>query len=300
MKRLFVTTALLVLTAFVVVQAQPAQPIRGEYSGHMNPKLSEEENIRYAFQQARIAALGREFGMLIGETNVSTQRSVGGEAVTDFLSVGLDQVKGEWIKDTGRIESPVIEYDRATKLWSIYVWVEGLARPITRAGIDFTALLLQRYSDREDPKRYATDSFFDGDSFYLYFCSPVDGYLTVYLVSGGTAYCLLPYENDRSGRVKVDAGREELFFAVKDPLTGQADGYYTMTCDGEAEENRFYVIFSPEKFVKAKDNGVFYDEETLRPRNLPIADFERWLAKNQLHDKEMAVKMIPTVVKKRR
>ena len=38
-----------------------------------------------------------------------------------------------------------------------------------------------------------TSNFFDGEQFYLYFKSPVDGYLSVYIDEGDITYRLLPY-----------------------------------------------------------------------------------------------------------
>jgi hypothetical protein len=58
-----------------------------------------------------------------------------------------------------------------------------------------------------------------------------------------------------------------------------------MTCNGSVERNTIYVIFSPSEFAKA--NSINVDE--LQPQELSFEDFQKWLGKAKVRDKNMYV-----------
>ena len=175
----------------------------------------------------------------------------------------------------------------------IKVHIKGKIREIVSADINFKALVLR--NGTED--KYEDDTFKSGDDLFLSFVSPISGYIAVYLVDNdGTAFCLLPYQSQEQGNVKINANERYVFFSEKlspQNLKTYVDEY-TMTCSHSQELNQIYVVFSPNTFVKATDGKR---EETL-PRELSNEDFQKWLARNRTKDKDMTYKKIAISIRK--
>ena len=184
------------------------------------------------------------------------------------------------------IEEPEyhISYEQNTLI--VKVSVCGKAREIVHADIDYTAKLLRNGTEL----KYESAEYRNGDDLYLYFQSPVDGYLTVYLLDelSQKVYCLLPYQTSGDGAVSIKHDTQYVFFSV-DKAAGDPSlvDEYVMTCNNEKEYNTIYVIFSPNRFVKAISNGS--DSETL-PRQLSLYEFQKWLGMGRNKDREMRVK----------
>jgi hypothetical protein len=214
--------------------------------------------------------------------------------MVDFYSLSSSDVKGEWIETIGEPKYEV-SYDK--DMLVIKVSVEGRAREIVSAGVNLDVKLMRTIAGG---KKAASTDFQNGDDLFLQFSSPVSGYLAVYLLDKKTAYCLLPYMRDESGKVMVKANRKYLFFSPADALPEDktlADEY-TMTCENNAETDKVYVIFSPNMFTKANDNvGSVVNGLTL-PRELTYEEFNKWLSKNRLHDDKMTVVMQNITIRK--
>lgn len=60
----------------------------------------------------------------------------------------------------------------------VEVYVNGKAREKNGAGVEFDAKVLRNGTDL----KFESLDFQNGDDLYLYFKSPVDGYLVVYLL----------------------------------------------------------------------------------------------------------------------
>ena len=58
-----------------------------------------------------------------------------------------------------------------------------------------------------------------------------------------------------------------------------------MTCNSSVGWDTIYVVFSPNEFAKANSNNV----EELLPQELPFEEFQKWLSKGKVKDKEMRV-----------
>lgn len=122
-------------------------------------------------------------------------------------------------------------------------------------------------------------------------------YLAVYLIDEAkNAYCLLPYQSSKDGKVAIDANTRYVFFNTKTaaPQFQPSDvDEYTMTCEKASETNYIYVISSPNPFIKAIDNAA----EGL-PRELSYDSFQKWLSKNRTQDKDMQVEIKTIIINK--
>lgn len=213
-----------------------------------------------------------------------------GKSEVSVMSLGTSEVKGEWLRTDGE---PEYEVDYADGMLIVEVRVKGIIREIVNAAVDFQAKVL--CNGTED--KFEREEFREGDDLYLSFRSPVDGFLTVYLIDdAGTAYCLLPYRGDSGGRVAIKGNRRYVFFSAADAPPEQRNlvDEYTLTCEKMAELNQIYVIFSPKLFTKAVD----YDREVLQPRELPYEEFQEWLFKCRKQDKEMRAEVKNITIQK--
>jgi hypothetical protein len=167
----------------------------------------------------------------------------------------------------------------------VSVEVSGRIREIVSAGIDFTAKILRNGTE----EKFESSDFRSGDDLYLYFKSPVDGYLTVYLLDETTqnVFCLLPYRGSGEGAYRIEHDKPYVLFSAKNEQNNPSIvDEYTMTCNRETEFNDIYVIFSPNAFSKANSNE---SAEEVLPRQLSYEEFQKWLVKLRKRDTDAKV-----------
>ena len=272
----------------LVAVAQKTERVTATYTYYAPEEVSIAEARRVALQRAQLQAIADAFGTIVTQTNATTVRNENGKSDVSLLSLGASEVKGEWLRTDG---DPEYEIAYEDGMLAVTVRVKGVIREIVNAAVDFQARVL--CNGTED--RFEQDRFRNGDDLYLSFQSPVDGYLTVYLLDAeGTAYCLLPYRGDTGGRVAVKGNRRYVFFSVDDVPAeerGMVDEY-VMTCGNREELNQIYVIFSPQLFTKAVD----YAGEGVQPRELPYEEFQQWLFNCRKQDREMRVEVKHIVI----
>lgn len=269
---------------------QKTQKVTAEYTYHAPENVSIEEAKRVALQRAQLQAIADAFGTIVTRSNVTRMENKNGKSDVEMLSLGASEVKGEWLRTDGEPEYDITYEDN---MLAVSVRVRGVIREIANAAVDFQARIL--CNGTED--KFEREEFRNGDDLYLSFRSPVDGYLTVYLIDAqGTAYCLLPYRSDSEGRTAIKGNRHYVFFSTAHVPTEQRNSVdeYTMTCDNSSELNQIYIIFSPHLFTKAVD----YAGEGVQPRELPYEEFQQWLFKCRKQDWEMRVEVKNILIQK--
>lgn len=269
--------------------AQKMEKVRAEYTYYAPENITVEEAKRTALERAKLQAIADEFGTVVSESSTLLTNNRNGEARTDFFSAGNTEVKGEWIETTREPEYS-ITYDQGSLV--VTVIVEGRIREITTAQIDLEAEVLCNGTDL----KFARTDFRSGDDMYLYFRSPVDGYLTVYLLDEATqtVYCLLPYSQSPDAAMPISHDVPYILFsAAHAGDNAHLVDEYTMTCGSSAERNTLYAVFSPNEFTKANADS----KAELLPRELSFEKFQKWLAKGRSRDREMTVKKMEIVIK---
>lgn len=241
-----------------------------------------------ALERAKIQAIADEFGTIVSQTNTMRTQVHNGESSTDFSSLGLSEVKGEWIETIGE---PVIVADFEEGMMVVRCTVKGRARELKTASVEFDAKVLRNGTER----KFASEEFKDGDLLYLSFQTPKDGYVAVYLIDAEkNAVCLLPYEADADGQEAVKHGQEYVFFSPKTELVdgfiekviNDADGV-CLGCEESVEMNQMYIIFSPNPFTKAVD----YIDKRTGLRTLSQEQFHKWLTECRGMDPQMSVEI---------
>lgn len=239
----------------------------------------------HAIEKAKRRALENAFGVDVSSIVVSMDKetSDNGRLFSDeeFFSLGSTVAKGEWIET---ISENILNIYHDGQLWHVRVFVEGKAREKSGVPIDIQYAFINNAHDKQNRTTY-----YDNDDIFLRFTSPVAGALCVYLIDNEkTAYCLLPYMRSDKGYQDVRANKEYLFFSSD---TDREADEYVLTTQTEVEHNVLYVIFSPNKFTKARDKkGARNWRKQQVPRNLPYKDFVEWLAQVQTADKNMQVR----------
>ena len=270
--------------------SQKIERVYAEYTYYVPENISLDEGKRTALERAKIQALSDAFGTIVSQSNSTIVKSDNGKSDVDFLSLGGSDVKGEWIETVGEPKFNIF-YDKGMLV--VNVSVEGKARAITTSRIDLNVKVLRNGTDI----KYESDEFHDGDDLYLYFKSPVNGYLAAYLLDESTqeVFCLLPYRSSGEPAYKITHDKPYIFFsAEKDKESLCEVDEYTMTCEKAIEQNTLYIIFSPNMFTKANTEEESYG----LPRQLSLNEFQRWLSKCKIKDALIQEKYYQINIKK--
>lgn len=277
-----ISSILAIMVAFQLLAKPKTVNVSGETIYYDNGSHSRAECMMLAAEQARVEALAREFGTIITQDIVQTDRIRSGRETNDLLALSMTQVKGEWLGDSSE---PVYEFSLDDKGYMVVKCsVKGTARAITNEAVSFETSVLRNGIHAAN----ADTQFRDGDDMYLYFLGSSDGFLSVWLEDETrTVYNLLPYPHDPKGEVKVKRYEEYTFFNSRDTKGGFGPiEELRLTAPDEPEYNRMYVVFSPEPYSRPPmkaDTGL---------PSLSSDDFSKWLMKTRRNDPKLGVKSI--------
>lgn len=281
MKRIL--TISIFCVAALVAAAREIVSVSGEFTYYAPPTMTLEEAKKEALVQTRLHVLGKKFGTIINSTTtivLDNKETENGSSRSDVTTLATHEVKGEWIEDTRDPEQEIL-YDKTmpnTTIIRTRVW--GKAREIVNTKADIDVRLL-----KEPLKEAKSDVFENEQSFYLFFQSPVAGYIAVYLLDSDEdmAYCLLPGANDSRGAFPVQSNHEYILF--KD------DPEYMFTTEKSVIYNQIIVVFSPNEFYKANDAQGKHDTYQL-PRELSLKEYWKWLTRCKTRDTQLIEKTI--------
>lgn len=281
---------LMCITFSICCFSQQTKTVDGEYTYFVPENVDLEKAKQIALERLKIQLIADEFGTTISQSNSTLVKNSNGESEVDFLSIGGSEVKGEWIETIGK---PRFDISYEKNMLVVRVAAEGRIREIVSSAINVKSLVLR--NGIED--RFESNSFKSGDDLFMSFQSPVDGYLVVYLIDADQqAYCLLPYQNMKTGCFHVEANKKYVLFSAQEvsPKLKPYIDEYTMTCSRKQETNIIYTIFSTNIFTKAVDNK---NDEGL-PRELSYEEFQKWLIHNQNKDRNITYKMTAITINK--
>lgn len=281
---------LLILFIFLALPlcAQKVHKVSGEFTYYADDNETINQAKLKALEGAKLQALARVFGTVVSQDTYSAEKIKNGEENSSFTQLTSSEVKGEWIED---INKPEYSVDLLQNMLVVKCKVSGNAREISNQSSVFEAVVLKNGTH----KRYEDVHFKDKDDLYIYFRSPVDGYVAVYLVDETpTAFCLLPYMNNQTGQHKVKGGEEYVFFDAKGRQTNRDIDELSLRCENDLDNYKMYVLFSPNPFTKALDNKT----ADTQPRQLSYEDFAKWLGTVRRREPKMGLKVIRFDVRK--
>lgn len=274
----------------ITVTAQKVVSVSGEYTYHVPSTMSLEVAKQEALLQTKLHVLSEKFNQSINQTTTSIVENVQSNGVssrTEVRTLSTREVKGEWISDTKPAEQECFFDETMPNTIIIKTKVWGEAREIVNK-VDVDVRLL-----KDTFKEAVSDVFSNEQEFYIYFKSPISGYLAVYLIDTEEemAYCLLPYENDIHGSVPIKSNFDYILFK---------DDAYMFITNRSVIYNHLSIIFSPNEFYKAKDEKHIKTEDELYqlPRNLSLKEYEKWIHKCKSRDAQMIEKRITVQIVK--
>ncbi len=262
---------------------------QGTAKVRLEEHMSRQETRDLARQQARQQAIETIFGTYVSK-DAYVDVSQGSAQVTVYST---SELKGEWLKtndESFEEESRKIKDEFGTRheIW-IVCKVKGKVREIESPLIGYS------FKTQNCPEETCeVYEYENGESFYLSFQTPEDGYLSVYLVDETQAYRILPYQEMPSAylhTIPVEADRAYTFFAAQRSFDYFEDYNYFLSDEIylETEKSRelfkVYVLFSPKPFSKPFLNseegmeGEYDIPKTLKKRN-----FEVWVQDNRIFD----------------
>ena len=276
------------LSVFAQEKTAEAVKVSGEYTYLVPTDMSLDEAKEKALVGAKNEAMGREFGWAVTEDTKMRDVETDDESHSYFNTYSSSEVKGIWLETIGKPKFDV-QMDEATGGLKVHVVVQGLARERVSTNIELDTKLLRNVNDKSESL-----SFVSEENFFLFFKSPENGFLTVYLMDeAGDAFCLLPYANQKSGHMPIKADQSYIFFSEQtatDDCKPFVDEYFFFA-EKEMEDHKLYILFSPERLTKASDNsGRFLEKANLQlPREVKAQDFHEWLTKQKQMDSHLQV-----------
>jgi len=275
MKKLLVVY---LLSLSLVASAKDWVKVCGEERYVVPENVSLQDAKIEALKRAKANALAERFGMMVSQNTTSIMKENNGELNDYFLATSGTELRGEWLED---IKEPEYNIYYRNDMQVVEVSVCGKARERKSAEIDLNVRVLRNGTKIHNE----SETFSSGDSFYLYFRTPIKGFVCVYLVDENQqATCLLPYQREQLHSVEVEANTDYLFFSIEHSVQKVFVDEYVLSSYNGIIQNQLYVIFSPNDFVKASDR-----EYSSALRELSFVDFQAWLTRNRNHDEKMQV-----------
>lgn len=275
MKKLLVVY---LLSLSLVASAKDWVKVCGEERYVVPENVSLQDAKIEALKRAKANALAERFGMMVSQNTTSIMKENDGELGNYFLATSGAELRGEWLED---IKEPEYNIYYRNDMQVVEVSVCGKARERKSAEIDLNVRVLRNGTKIHNE----SETFSSGDSFYLYFRTPIKGFVCVYLVDENQqATCLLPYQREQLHSVEVEANTDYLFFSIEHSVQKVFVDEYVLSSYNGIIQNQLYVIFSPNDFVKASDR-----EYSSALRELSFVDFQAWLTRNRNHDEKMQV-----------
>lgn len=294
------TNLILVLTFWVLSSISYAQEIvsvQGEAQVRMENNQTKEQAYEKAEEQAIINAIDNSFGTY-AEQNTDVVVINGS---INYNIIGTTLVKGEWIRTKQKRFSEEIQKTESGSGKENTIWVKctikGEARKIiSKAKLESLALKCTDIN-------CASEKFEDGQSLYVYFKSPVNGYLSVFIDEGDITRRLFPYvsQGNESG-VKVEGDKDYILFTNQKRLNAfdAVVDKIELSTVKTIEFNTLYVVFSQEPYIKPiLSNPIEADNGYILPKSLSSSVFQEWLADcRAASDRFQSVKIKISISKK--
>lgn len=286
---------LLTLGGMVTAQAQRVRDVHGKYTYEQRADESLNQAKATALYKAKVVAIENEFGSHVQQTNFTEVKN--GEL--DFKSLSMSDVNGDWLAETKEPKYSYSMKDDGTCIITVEVW--GTAREIVSNKIDLDVSILRNTPSKE----FASREFQSGDSYYILFKSPIDGYISIYLMDEEREYFrLLPYPGDTKRCYEVKANNEYILLSREKMNEGDDNNLvseYTLELlPGKTkEENELHVIFSTNRFIDPNDDISEHEDTRIHkqaPPEVHYKNMQEWLLTNRRRDKTMQIVKLPIVI----
>jgi len=273
----YIVLYFLIAVLSIPLSAQQTKRSSGSAQVRVEDNMTKEEARRKAEELAKIDAITNAFGQYVGqETNLTVQ-----DGRSSFNIIGTTKVKGEWLRELSKTFDEESRNEKGTFGTIQTQWItckiRGVVKEATpKANIEYQTLNYPNSVSR-------TNTFISGNSFYVWFRSPVDGYLSIYLDDGTDVFRLLPYDDMPSlSTVKIEADKEYIFFSENHNYFSNNVDELILFTPKNHELNTLHFMFSEKQYYKPVLDSNYKDEKgKIVPKSLSKTEFENWLADNK-------------------
>jgi len=277
--------------------SQKVVTTEGTAQVELTKTLSREQAESQAKEKAEINAIEKAFGSVIVSGNSTKIRNeqTGQEVKTNtvFSMIANTMVKGEVIQILDEKYSDVTGSKningRIEPVTEIRCDIRIKAKEIITPPPNFVSFPLACTN-----VRCQTTDFRNKDSLFLYFSSPVSGYLSVFLDDNTATSCLYPYSRmpeEFEGGVPVKADQKYILFSDKRefnyfPGKNIDVDLYELGTEKSQEINSLFIVFSKTPVNKPPLTAIkALEDKYSLPRSLNSEDFQRWLNSYRSHEK---------------
>lgn len=291
--------ALIILILFFTKSLFGQSNIKTE-TGVFETELSNNESKDAAKKRAKegaiINALEKAFGTAVFQgnslfvKNVTTGEKT--QTTTGFNTIAETYVKGEVIEELS-IEFSEIPFEKIINKKKEFGTIIKCELKIKAAEYSEPTANFDAFSlNCTDTTNCKTTSFKKNEDFFLYFKSPKNGYLAIFIDDNESSSLLFPYVSNRE---KYYDGypiiQNKAYFLFSNEKQFNTDKLIVDELTWETRENleKLTIIFSPNKFdlpdLKSKKSYEI-------PQSLPSVDFNKWLIQLRKKSKEIEIKKI--------
>lgn len=270
--------------------------VEGFYETEFYANETKEKAYKRAKEGAIINALEKGFGTAIFQGNsLFIKNVVSGEKIettSGFNTIADAYVKGEVVEELSvdfkeTTFSKKIGKKNENGIW-ITCTVKIKAREYKEPEANFETFAM----NCEEKDNCITTDFKNKDDFYLYFKSPKNGYIAVFLDDNETSSLLFPYVTFREKYFKgfpVRAEKEYTLFS--NDKKNQHDNLIVDELVWESRENmeKLIVLFSPDAFELPE---LKQSKLVSLPANLSSEEFNKWLIGIRKTNKNLEIKKI--------
>ncbi len=289
MKR-FVFISIITLLGLECVMAQKIRNTSGTAQFRLEEDMSKEELKDKLRHHAIINAIEREYGTYVTQESFVDVD----DGNTQFRIFGKTTIRGEWLKTT---HEEFTEEIRKTKegiknrheLW-MNLKITGKVRELSQPDIEF------HYFTANCRKEVCKTGIFEsGDPLYFHFNTPVDGFLSIFVIENEKAFRLLPYQNmpvQYKNAIPVVADKDYVFFSPYgendyfDDFSWHLIDELIMLTEKEEEFVSLYLVFSTEEYIKPSLIQVEIDPENEyeMAKSLDSSVLTDWLESNRINN----------------
>ena len=288
MKRPYSIVLIMLAISFIhTVYGQKIHLVGATVVVRLEDHLSREQTREMAREQAIHKALEERYGTFISkDSRIEIE-----DGSTSVHITGATQVKGEWLETINESFKEEVRRIKTGSGVRQEIWItctiKGKAREIVDTSVKFD------YSPLNCPEMdCAREDFENNSQFYLYFKTPVDGYLSVFLADDKQAYRILPYNEmpkQYIHNVPVKADQEYIFFHP-DQSANYFEGFpYYLTdeimLDTEKDQTSYqlYMVLSSTPYTKPiLENEIELPGAYKNPKHIPREDFDEWVRNNRM------------------
>lgn len=285
----FLSIFFIVLGMISISQAQKIVRTEGSSQVKQESHMTFIETRNLAIEQAKIAAIENVFGSYVEQQTDMTIE----DGMTFYNIIGSTKVRGEWIEtiDEPKISTRIQQINTETGKRDI-IWVSCDIKGKVRMVLP-RAILNYEILNTPNPQSRTT-SFLDGEQLYLYFKSPVDGYLSIFLEDDDGVYRLFPYMKmapEFKNGALVIGDKDYLFFspAFNSFTSSVVDEMIMNFTKDRTEYNYIYIVFSQDEYVKPTLKASFQSKERIIPSSLSKFEFDEWLSNNRVSSESFQV-----------